>query len=138
MGFEPRGGRGGSRGGDRGGRGGFGGGRGGRGGFGGGRGGFGSQYQQGPPATVVEVATFSHACEGQLIAMIDGNRVPLLARMIYTANKQLVGKVDDVFGPLHTCGIAVNVDTNSGVKAESFKAGDKVSVQQIAFSILHL
>ena len=82
MGFEPRG-RGGFRGGDRGGRGGrggFGGGRGGRGGFGGG-------FQQGPPATVVEVATFSHACEGEIIAMVDGNRVPLLARMIYNANK---------------------------------------------------
>lgn len=60
--------------------------------------------------------------------MIEGNRVPLLARMIYNANKQLIGKVDDVFGPMHTCGIAINVDTNSGVKAESFKSGDKVSV----------
>jgi rRNA processing protein Gar1 len=60
--------------------------------------------------------------------MIDGNRVPLLARMIYTSNKQLVGKVDDVFGPMHSAGICVKPDTNSGIKAESFKAGDKVSV----------
>lgn len=110
MGFEPRGGRGGFRGGDRGGfRGGDRGGRGGRGGFGGGRGGFGG-FQQGPPMAVVEVATFSHACEGDIIAMVDGNRVPLLARMIYTANKQLIGKVDDVFGPMHTAGICVKPD----------------------------
>jgi H/ACA ribonucleoprotein complex subunit 1 len=55
------GGRGGGRGGDRGGRGG------GRGGGFGGRGGF----SQGPPAYVVPVATFSHACEDNLIAFSD-------------------------------------------------------------------
>ena len=95
MGFEPRGGRGGFGGGRGGGdRGGFGGGRGGgdrgRGGFGGGRGGFGGGrggFSQGPPAAVVEAATFSHACEGELIAYIEGAKVPLLARMIYTENK---------------------------------------------------
>lgn len=126
MGFEPRG-RGAPRGfdrGGRGGRGGFGGGR------GGGRGGFGGGFQQGPPASVVEVATVSHACEGDLIGMVDGNRVPLLARMIYTANKQLIGKVDDVFGPMHSAGLCIKTDANSGVKAESFKAGDKVSVHK--------
>lgn len=108
-----RGGRGGGRGGDRGGRGGF---RGGRGGF-----------QQGPPASVVEIATVSHSCEGEIIAMIDGGKVPLLARQIFTQNKSLIGKVEDVFGPMHSPGICVKLDANSGVKAESFKAGDKVS-----------
>lgn len=76
------------------------------------------------------MATVSHACEGDIIAMVDGNRVPLLARMIYTANKQLIGKVDDVFGPMHSAGLCVKTDANSGVKAESFKAGDKVSVHK--------
>jgi H/ACA ribonucleoprotein complex subunit 1 len=133
MGFEVRG-RGGFRGGDRGGfrggdrggsRGGFRGGD--RGGFRGGRGGFGGGFQQGPPAAVVEVATFSHACEGDIIAFVESNRVPLLARSIYTQSKQLVGKVDDVFGAMHSAGICVKPDVNGGVKAESFKAGDKVS-----------
>lgn len=62
--------------------------------------------------------------------MVDGQRVPLLARMIYTANKQLIGKVDDVFGPMHSAGLCIKTDANSGVKAESFKAGDKVSVHK--------
>jgi len=65
--------------------------------------------------------------EGDLIALVDGNKVPLLARQIYNVNKQLVGKVDDVFGPMHSAGICVKPDSNGGVKAESFKAGDKVS-----------
>jgi H/ACA ribonucleoprotein complex subunit 1 len=89
MVFE-RGSRGGgfSRGGDRG-RGGFGGGRGGgdRGGFRGGRGGFGGGgrggFNSGPPSSVVEIADFSHACEDTLIAYINQNKVPLLARMVY-------------------------------------------------------
>lgn len=38
-----------------------------------------------------------------------------------------MGKVDDVFGPMHSAGICVKPDANGGVKAESFKAGDKVS-----------
>ena len=84
-------------------------------------------YQQGPPERVITVAEVSHITEGQIIGMIKGDAVPLLARMIYTENKQLIGKVDDVFGPKNQPGIAVNPDTNSGVKAESFKAGDIVS-----------
>ena len=84
-------------------------------------------FNQGPPERVNVVAEVSHVCEGQIIGMVKGNAVPLLARQIWTDNKQLIGKVDDVFGPKHQPGIAVNPDTNSGVKAESFKAGDKVS-----------
>ena len=90
MGFDSRGGRGGGsfRGGGRGGdfRGG---------GRGGGRGGFSS----GPPDRVNVVAEVSHITEGQIIGMVKGNAVPLLARQIWTDKKQLIGKVDDVFGP---------------------------------------
>ena len=51
-------------------------------------------------------------------------KIPLLMRSIYMENKNLIGKVDDVFGPVTAPGIAVKpVD---GVKGESFKAGDKV------------
>ena len=81
----------------------------------------------GPPERVGVVAEVSHICEGQIIGMVKGNAVPLLARTIWTEKKQLIGKVDDVFGPKSQPGIAVNPDTNTGVKAESFKAGDKVS-----------
>lgn len=62
--------------------------------------------------------------------MVKGENVPLLARMIYTQNKQLIGKVDDVFGTMGAPGIAVTPDANSGVKASSFKAGDKVSANE--------
>ena len=67
---------------------------------------------------------------------MQGERVPLLARTIYNENKQVIGKVNDVFGPMHSPGIAVTPDANSGVQATSFKAGDKVS--QLFFSISSL
>jgi len=46
--------------------------------------------------------------------------------MIYTENKQLVGKVNDVFGVMATPGIAVTPDANSGITGKSFKSGDKL------------
>jgi len=106
--------------------------RGGSRGFGGGRGGFGGRggrggFQQGPPATVVPVAEFSHECEGEIIAYIKGESVPLLARQIFTEKKALIGKVDDVFGPMHSPGIAIKPDQASGIQSFGFKEGDKVS-----------
>lgn len=84
-------------------------------------------YNMGPPERLAVVAEVTHDCEGVIVGMVKGNAVPLLARMIWTENKQLIGKVEDVFGPKHAPGIAVTPDTNTGVKAESFKTGDKVS-----------
>ena len=53
--------------------------------------------------------------------------IPLLARKIYNEQKQEIGKVDDVFGQKDSPGIAVTPNTQSGIQATSYKAGDKVS-----------
>lgn len=81
-------------------------------------------FQQGPPEYVEAVAEFSHDCEGMLICYVIGDRVPLLMRTIYMQNKNRIGKVDDVFGPMSKPGLAIQPD--EGVKAEGFKSGDKV------------
>ena len=60
------------------------------------------------------MATFSHQCEGLLICNVEGNSVPLLMRTIYLENKQLVGKVDDVFGTMDNTGIAIVLDKGAG------------------------
>ena len=120
--FTPRGGGGdrgrgfgGGRGAPRGGRGG---GRGG--GFGGGRG-----FDRGPPERVVAVASYTNTIENDLICCsVLEKRVPLLMRSIYMENKTLIGKVDDVFGPVTAPGIAIK--PADGVKGASFKVGDKV------------
>ena len=106
-------------GGGRGGRGGFGGGRGGRGGFGGGRGGgswwfqliicklffqikgFGRQEDYGPPERVIETGSFMHPCD-DLIVLKSTNKdeVPFFNAPIFLENKEQVGKVDEIFGPI--------------------------------------
>ncbi len=47
-----------------------------------------------------------------------------MMRSIYLQNKNKIGKVDDVFGQMSKPGLAIKPD--EGVKAESFKAGDKL------------
>ena len=59
-----------------------------------------------------------------MCCQILDKKVPLLMRSIYMENKQLIGKVDDVFGPVTAPGIAIKAQ--EGVKGESFKEGDKV------------
>ena len=53
------------------------------------------------------MAEFSHSCEGLLICFVKENKVPLLMRSIYLANKNKIGKVDDVFGLMTSPGIAI-------------------------------
>uniref|UniRef100_A0ACD5WY25 Uncharacterized protein n=1 Tax=Avena sativa TaxID=4498 RepID=A0ACD5WY25_AVESA len=108
------------RGGDRGGRfGGGGRGRGGGGRFGGG-GGF---RDEGPPAEVVEVSTFMHACEGDAVTKLTNEKVPYFNAPIYLQNKTQIGKVDEIFGPINESLFSVKMF--EGVIATSYKEGDK-------------
>ncbi|KAK4464207.1 Gar1/Naf1 RNA binding region-domain-containing protein [Cladorrhinum samala] len=105
--------RGGSRG--RGG-GGFGGGR------GGGRGGF-QQRDMGPPAQVLEMGTFVHACEGEMVVESTNPKVPHFNAPIYLENKTAIGKVDEVLGPINQ--VYFTIKPSEGIQATSFKVGDK-------------
>ncbi|KAJ3412173.1 H/ACA snoRNP pseudouridylase subunit [Chytridiales sp. JEL 0842] len=115
----PRGGRGGGGGS----RGGFGGGRGGR---GGGRGGFSGGFNQGPPDTVLEMGTFMHPCEGELVCKSINTKIPYFNAPIYLENKTQIGKVDEILGPLNE--VYFTVKLQEGVVASSFKTEDKVYI----------
>ena len=102
MGFRGGNRGGGGGGGFRGGRGGGGGGGGFRGGRGGGRGGFGRRDEdQGPPERVIETGSFLHPCD-DLIVLKSTNKdeVPFFNAPIFLENKEQVGKVDEIFGPV--------------------------------------
>ncbi len=107
------GGRGDSRGGGRG-RGGGGGFRGRGGGGGGGR--F-NREPEGPPETVVgkkyilfflilhylqsiEIGVYAHPCESQLVCKATNEMVPYFNAGIFLENKQQIGKVDEILGPM--------------------------------------
>jgi H/ACA ribonucleoprotein complex subunit 1 len=86
------------------------GGRGGRGGFnrggfnrgGGGGGGRGGRQEDfGPPDHVVESGTMMHPCEDMIVLKATNkDTVPFFNAPIYLENKQQVGKVDEIFGPI--------------------------------------
>ncbi|KAG7284108.1 H/ACA snoRNP pseudouridylase subunit [Staphylotrichum longicolle] len=99
-----------------------GGGGGGRGGFGGGRGGF-QQRDMGPPATVLEMGKFIHACEGEMVVESTNPKVPHFNAPIYLENKTAVGKVDEVLGPINQ--VYFTIKPSEGIQATSFKYGDK-------------
>ena len=71
------------------------------------------------------MAAYTATVEGLITCSLLEKKVPLLMRSIYLENKQLIGKVDDVFGPVTAPGIAIK--PVEGVKGESLKEGDKVS-----------
>lgn len=97
----------------------------GRGGFRGGRGGRTgpSQFQQGPPDSVLEMGSFMQACEGDIVCRSINVKIPYFNAPIYLENKSQVGKVDEILGPLNE--VFFTIKTSDGVKADSFKEGDK-------------
>ncbi|KAL2263321.1 hypothetical protein VTK26DRAFT_7304 [Humicola hyalothermophila] len=97
------------------GRGGFGGGRGGRGGF--------QQRDMGPPATVLEMGKFIHACEGEMVVESTNPKIPHFNAPIYLENKTAIGKVDEVLGPINQ--VYFTIKPSEGIQATSFKYGDK-------------
>ncbi|PGH15977.1 H/ACA ribonucleoprotein complex subunit 1 [Polytolypa hystricis UAMH7299] len=103
----------------------------GRGGFSsGGRGGFGSRGGRGgaapsfgPPAQVLEMGAFMHACEGEMVCESVNPKIPYFNAPIYLENKTPVGKVDEVLGPINQ--LYFTIKPQEGIVATSFKAGDK-------------
>ncbi|KAI0791353.1 Gar1/Naf1 RNA binding region-domain-containing protein [Abortiporus biennis] len=110
----------------RGGRG-FSGGRGGGfGGRGGGRGGF-QQRDFGPPETVLEMGSFIHAVEDEMLcSSLMPDKVPHFNAPIYLQNKSVIGKVDEILGPINE--VYFSVKMGEGMVASSFKKGDKVYI----------
>ncbi|OAX33581.1 hypothetical protein K503DRAFT_655419, partial [Rhizopogon vinicolor AM-OR11-026] len=93
---------------------------------GGGRGGF-QQRDFGPPATVIEMGTFLHAVEDEMLcSSLISDRVPYFNAPIYLQNKSVIGKVDEILGPINE--VYFSVKMGEGMVASSFKQGDKVYI----------
>lgn len=97
----------------------------GRGGFRGGRGGRTgpSQFQQGPPESVLEMGSYMQSCEGDILCRSINTKIPYFNAPIYLENKTQVGKVDEILGPLNE--VFFTIKPSEGVVADSFKLGDK-------------
>ncbi|EFE30127.1 uncharacterized protein ARB_03469 [Trichophyton benhamiae CBS 112371] len=81
------------------------------------------QQSFGPPATVLEMGTFMHSCEGEMVCESINPKIPYFNAPIYLENKTPVGKVDEVLGPINQ--VYFTIKPQEGIVPTSFKAGDK-------------
>ncbi|KAJ3223694.1 H/ACA snoRNP pseudouridylase subunit [Clydaea vesicula] len=97
-----------------------------RGGSRGGRGGFGGNFNSGPPDVVVEMGSFVHPSEGDMVCKSVNTKIPYFNAPIFLENKTQIGKVDEILGPLNE--VYFTVKLQEGVLANSFKSNDKVFI----------
>ncbi|CAB3409017.1 unnamed protein product [Caenorhabditis bovis] len=93
-----------------------------RGSFGGNRGG----YDQGPPDEVTLLGVFSHTCQDDIVCNNTSGKIPYFNAPVYFANKEQVGKVDEIFGSPGENGFSVTLA--QGIKASSFKSGSELFI----------
>ncbi|KAH9924000.1 Gar1/Naf1 RNA binding region-domain-containing protein, partial [Epithele typhae] len=95
-------------------------------GRGGGRGGF-QQRDMGPPDQVFEMGSFVHAVEDEMFCQsLMPDKVPYFNAPIYLQNKSVIGRVDEILGPINE--VYFTVKMGEGMVANSFKKGDKVFI----------
>ncbi|RHZ54200.1 hypothetical protein Glove_429g15 [Diversispora epigaea] len=81
---------------------------------------------QGPPAQVTEMGTFLHACEGDMVCLSTNKKIPYFNAPIYLENKNQIGKVDEILGPMNE--VYFTVKLQGGFVATSFQLNDKVFI----------
>ncbi|KAI4350367.1 hypothetical protein L6164_004829 [Bauhinia variegata] len=89
----------------------------------GGRFGGGGFRDEGPPAEVVEVSTFLHACEGDAVTKLTNEKIPFFNAPIYLKNMTQIGKVDEIFGPINDAYFSIKM--MEGIIATSYSEDDK-------------
>jgi H/ACA ribonucleoprotein complex subunit 1 len=78
-----------------------------------------------PP--LAEMGSFMHAVEDEMLcASLVSDKVPYFNAPIYLQNKSVIGKVDEILGPINE--VYFSVKMGEGMVANSFKKGDKVYI----------
>ncbi|KAG6865883.1 hypothetical protein C0991_010964 [Blastosporella zonata] len=81
----------------------------------------------GPPDQVLEIGSFVHAVEDEMFCSSSlPDKVPYFNAPIYLQNKSVIGKVDEILGPINE--VYFSVKMGDGMVASSFKKGDKVYI----------
>ena len=76
---------------------------------------------------MVEMGTFMHAVEDEMLCLsIMPDKVPYFNAPIYLQNKSVIGRVDEILGPINE--VYFSVKMGDGMVASSFKKGDKVYI----------
>jgi H/ACA ribonucleoprotein complex subunit 1 len=72
------------------------------------------------------MGTVMHACEGEIVCQSVNPKIPYFNAPIYLENKSVVGKVDEILGPMNQ--VYFTVKPQEGIVAASFKEGDKMYI----------
>lgn len=73
------------------------------------------------------MGTFMHAVEDEMLcSSLMPDKVPYFNAPIYLQNKSVIGKVDEILGPINE--VYFSVKMGEGMVANSFKKGDKVYI----------
>lgn len=75
---------------------------------------------------ILVVGIFVSACEGEMVCKLNNPKVPFFNAPIYLQDKTLIGKVDEILGPLNE--IFFTVKMEGGMTATTFKPDDKVYI----------
>merc|ERR1740130_865917 len=84
---------------------------------------------EGPPDQIEEVGDFMHDCENDMICKCTNERIPHFNAHIFLENKEEVGKVDEIFGPINSFFFSVKM--HEGMKADSYKKGKKFYIDNM-------
>jgi H/ACA ribonucleoprotein complex subunit 1 len=83
-------------------------------------------YEQ-PLTCDVEMGLFVHAVEDEMLcSSLMADKVPYFNAPIYLQNKSVIGKVDEILGPINE--VYFSIKMGEGMVASSFKKGDKVYI----------
>lgn len=78
-------------------------------------------------APIIEMGTFVHAVEDEMLCQsLMSDKVPYFNAPIYLQNKAVIGKVDEIMGPINE--VYFSVKMGEGMPAGSFKTGQKVYI----------
>ncbi len=73
------------------------------------------------------MGSFLHAVEDEMLcSSLMPDKVPMFNTPIYLQNKSIIGKVDEILGPINE--VYFSVKMGEGMVASSFKKGDKVYI----------
>ncbi|CAG8625903.1 3161_t:CDS:2 [Funneliformis caledonium] len=75
---------------------------------------------------ITEMGLFLHACEGDMVCKSVNSKIPYFNAPIYLENKNQIGKVDEILGPMNE--VYFTIKLQEGIVATSFKPNDKVYI----------
>ncbi|KAG4303986.1 hypothetical protein PORY_002639 [Pneumocystis oryctolagi] len=81
----------------------------------------------------VEIGSFVHACEGEMLYASTHTKIPYFNAPVYLENKCLIGKIDEILGPMNQ--VYFTVKPQEGIIASSFHTGDKLDTEHVNSSL---